>query len=1200
MIRPAQDGDLTAILRLVDAWPSHFVESAKPLINRDFQAHNTIVFVKNEKVTGFLIWSIGNREIELRWLAVDPDHTRNKIGSGLVRHVMSSIKTENRIVLRTATTDSIISGTGFQGEAYEATHTFFERLGFLEERIIRDYWGESNHCLVLSRKVNPLNPLLANLAEFVRPIEKVVGRAYGITNAYIGVAFRWDTRTAAFFAEYIPKSRTTRAQATQYANDEYMLPSHLKFVQTVLDEQDDEVNYQLEDPGAGHAEVEGDVRIRWNHVKNVHILRVPLFPGNGLTTDVVLYFVTRTSRFPNKSLLKKSGIFISQALRTALFLAVSSRHGIEQIRLRNVAQKLASMLPGNFPEYEDYFGNAMDDFANPSAWFTHGFATMGSPKSEKKDHLEGELSDDEKRILSAIKNAEKVTIIGKPEGSFQGRAMMFVRIDGRDLEGESHGGSYEGVVKEVDVEKAQKEQAGYQLAQFYFNEIRFALPPASILWPIKDNEGELCRRYAAVIPRVSGQTLSSYISEQWHSFQSATESQGDHFGRMYRLLVKFIRGLGQGDAGSRNEVAHQCIYDSHFSLNNEARRRLPKTKDALGFYLAKYRGEPTLRFNLLGATEEVVNPLWVLTSAAQGAKEPKDDTYWSDTSLNEVKRVDFCHGDFHSGNILVHQDGTVTVLDYDYVGRDRQFSDIATLEASVLLSLASAKIFRDQSEWLTVFPSLLSGLAKQASLGSIPPSLLGNQDAFNAWRVLQIGRVWVAESDSFSVYRALLVSALLRLITSNHGLLDDKREYHPGLFSSAIFYLGSLLKTMVKTPDQAEQIPEINLFNQPLDLTREPLDSNPQYCRQYFRWLAKEAKKNTEASGSRDKLSEYIEELCSLANNNNAPESKASMLRFGLRLARNAELSPLVKNLTAKLAELYLLVSNDRPEPEKSLLAGWATRYNSDGQYSYSKAQGSTSPEVWHGVNKSSQPIRVGNWRFSGLTHSGHTNSKGEPEGKNADAFLLLERDDGSFLLAVADGTGDSKDGERASQIALQALANAWKSKKDIAEAVTETAQALQEDNRQTQLDGASTLVAVELNRNDAQVVNFGDTRFYLISENGEEQKAEVELLTRQVLGGEPLGDIITSGGNLVREIRECPQGLVTRVPDVTKIVLTSDGTFFLDNPEDDFNEIKEIINHHSTPEKAAEDILQRSLDAFRLGEAKGDNVTVIVGFRND
>ena len=393
---------------------------------------------------------------------------------------------------------------------------------------------------------------------------------------------------------------------------------------------------------------------------------------------------------------------------------------------------------------------------------------------------------------------------------------------------------------------------------------------------------------------------------------------------------------------------------------------------------------------------------------------------------------------------------------------------------------------------------------------------------------------------------------------------------------------------------------EINFFDQPVTVKKEALNTNSHYRRQYFAWLASEVNKRKGSHESIEDLNKAIEELSRLANATDDRELKASMLRFTLRLARKSGLSALVKELTLCLSELYASVSNEmpEPEPEKSLLAGWAVRYKSDKE-TPNLAERNMSSEVWHGLNTHSDLISMGNWGFYGLTHSGRANPAGEAQGKNDDAFLLLERDDNCLLLAVADGTGDSIDGARASQVVLGALAYAWKSNDNIAKAVTKSALALQEDNRKTLLDGASTLVALGLNRDDAEVINFGDTRYYLIARDGAEKKANVDLLSRGILGGEPLGDIITSGGNLVPEIRECSPDVVVSASDLVKIVLVSDGAFFLDNPEDNFDEIKDILNQHSTAEQAAQHILQRSLDAFRLGETKVDNVTVLVGIRN-
>lgn len=239
----------------------------------------------------------------------------------------------------------------------------------------------------------------------------------------------------------------------------------------------------------------------------------------------------------------------------------------------------------------------------------------------------------------------------------------------------------------------------------------------------------------------------------------------------------------------------------------------------------------------------------------------------------------------------------------------------------------------------------------------------------------------------------------------------------------------------------------------------------------------------------------------------------------------------------------------------------------------------------------------VGAWQVCGMSHAGKYGNDGKPVADNQDAFIVLEGPDKSFLVAVADGTGDSQDGARAARVALEALATNWRSSSDVGAAVTAAALLVQEDNRVGHLDGACTLTAMTLSGNHAEAVHVGDARYYLLNSEGRQICALVDKSKRLVLGGEPLGNIITSSGYIVREVEQSNAHPVVNITSPTRFVLTSDGAFFQDNEDDDFAQIREILEKHSNPSDAATAIVNRALEAFRLGVTKSDNVTAIVGY---
>lgn len=152
-IRPAIPGDLKAVMEIVSAWPAHFVDAGKEMIVRDFAAHRSAVATIDGRVAGFLNWRTDGEEMELLWLAVAPDVVRCGVATALVKYVMQRATTERHVFLLTATTDSNIPGTAFEGQQFAATNAFFEKLRFAEEKVLPSYWGEQNHALQMGRSL---------------------------------------------------------------------------------------------------------------------------------------------------------------------------------------------------------------------------------------------------------------------------------------------------------------------------------------------------------------------------------------------------------------------------------------------------------------------------------------------------------------------------------------------------------------------------------------------------------------------------------------------------------------------------------------------------------------------------------------------------------------------------------------------------------------------------------------------------------------------------------------------------------------------------------------------------------------------------------------------------------------------------------------------------------------------------------------
>lgn len=145
--------DIEGVAQIVSAWPSHFVNTATMYIQRDFSEQQSAIFEEGGRAIGFIVWSSTALDIEVLWVAVHPLHVRKGVGTKLVDYVLSRRTTQMNVLVKTATEDSVIPGTEFDGSAYAGTDLFFRSQGF--ERICRitSYWGPENHCYLMHRRV---------------------------------------------------------------------------------------------------------------------------------------------------------------------------------------------------------------------------------------------------------------------------------------------------------------------------------------------------------------------------------------------------------------------------------------------------------------------------------------------------------------------------------------------------------------------------------------------------------------------------------------------------------------------------------------------------------------------------------------------------------------------------------------------------------------------------------------------------------------------------------------------------------------------------------------------------------------------------------------------------------------------------------------------------------------------------------------
>jgi PPM family protein phosphatase len=254
-------------------------------------------------------------------------------------------------------------------------------------------------------------------------------------------------------------------------------------------------------------------------------------------------------------------------------------------------------------------------------------------------------------------------------------------------------------------------------------------------------------------------------------------------------------------------------------------------------------------------------------------------------------------------------------------------------------------------------------------------------------------------------------------------------------------------------------------------------------------------------------------------------------------------------------------------------------------------------------VNKNAQLT------FAQLSDVGmmRTNNQDAVLGVFATGRSAEERPDFGVFI-VADGMGGHQDGEKASAAAVRVMAQHVMEKvykpillneeiserTPITEAMTEAAQVANEQVIASVRDGGTTLSAVVLVGELAYIAHVGDSRIYLINQDGIEQITRDHSLVQRLL---ELDQITAeeAAGHIQKNVLYRALGqndsleidtLTRRIQPNTKLVLCSDGLWGLVKD----HEILEIINAYPNAAEACERLV-----ALANTRGGSDNITVLI-----
>ena len=141
--KQAYSGPCREIMR---GLPEFFTPKALDDMARDLEKHTLFVAGEEAYPSGFATARYKNRHtLEITWLAVRRDQRRRGVGAALIKYIADHARDADKHILMLKTLAPI---AGYK--PYEATHSFYEKFGFLHVDTIDPYpgWGPDNPCAI--------------------------------------------------------------------------------------------------------------------------------------------------------------------------------------------------------------------------------------------------------------------------------------------------------------------------------------------------------------------------------------------------------------------------------------------------------------------------------------------------------------------------------------------------------------------------------------------------------------------------------------------------------------------------------------------------------------------------------------------------------------------------------------------------------------------------------------------------------------------------------------------------------------------------------------------------------------------------------------------------------------------------------------------------------------------------------------------
>lgn len=228
----------------------------------------------------------------------------------------------------------------------------------------------------------------------------------------------------------------------------------------------------------------------------------------------------------------------------------------------------------------------------------------------------------------------------------------------------------------------------------------------------------------------------------------------------------------------------------------------------------------------------------------------------------------------------------------------------------------------------------------------------------------------------------------------------------------------------------------------------------------------------------------------------------------------------------------------------------------------------------------------------AGITHAG-------TKPRNADALAVCW--DGSSTepqwtaAAVFDGAGSSRDAEIAARCGAQAFQLGISLTMDLPSAIAIAASAIRIANRRFRLDGHATVAAAFATRSRGEVCVVGDAYAAIVPADGGLWRYPVKPADGQaIVGGQPLGQTLTTSGRSVETLSSPPESTILEVSEAQRFILGSDGVR-AGGKEREAISVEQALGGAGRAPAVCEAVIAACLGEFARAPELCDNVSVVV-----